>query len=281
MKRNTFLKQLPKHIIIWIFLLFTFFPVVWTISASFRAGGGLVGQKLIPDNPTLSHYERLGEIGFLTWIKNSLGVSISTAILTVFFISLAAYAFSRFNFWGKKYSLITLFILQMFPAIMGMVAIYLLLYHIGRYVPFLGLNTLSGLVMVYLGGGVPYNIWLMKGFLDSIPDSLEESALIDGATRFQAYYKIILPLSTPILAVVAITTFISTYSEFLLASIVLKDPAKYTFAVGLRNFVAGMYDVRWGDFAAASILGALPIVILFLALQNLIVSGLTRGAVKE
>jgi len=136
MKRNTFLKQLPKHIIIWIFLLFTFFPVVWTISASFRAGGGLVGQKLIPDNPTLSHYERLGEIGFLTWIKNSLGVSISTAILTVFFISLAAYAFSRFNFWGKKYSLITLFILQMFPAIMGMVAIYLLLYHIGRYVPF-------------------------------------------------------------------------------------------------------------------------------------------------
>jgi len=135
--------------------------------------------------------------------------------------------------------------------------------------------------MVYLGGGVPYNIWLMKGFLDSIPDSLEESALIDGATRFQAYYKIILPLSTPILAVVAITTFISTYSEFLLASIVLKDPAKYTFAVGLRNFVAGMYDVRWGDFAAASILGALPIVILFLALQNLIVSGLTRGAVKE
>jgi len=169
----------------------------------------------------------------------------------------------------------------MFPAVMGMVAVYLLLFHIGKYIPFLGLNTLSGLIMVYLGGGIPYNIWLMKGFFDSIPDSLEESALIDGATRFQAYYKIILPLATPILAVVAINSFIGTYSDFLLASIILKDPSKYTFAVGLRNFISGLYDVRWGDFAAASIVGALPIVILFLSLQNLIVSGLTRGAVKE
>jgi ABC-type maltose transport system permease subunit len=281
MKKNKLILQIPKHIIIWIFLIFTFFPVAWTISASIRAGGGLVGQKLIPENITIEHYSNLKDIGFFNWIKNSLIVSVTTAILTVFFVSLAAYAFSKFDFWGKKYSLLTLLILQMFPAIMGMVAVYLLLYHLGKYIPFLGLNTLSGLIMVYLGGGIPYNIWLMKGFFDSIPDSLEESALIDGATRFQAYYKIILPLSTPILSVVAITSFIGTYSDFLLASIVLKDPSKYTFAVGLRNFISGMYDVRWGDFAAASILGALPIVIMFLALQNLIVSGLTRGAVKE
>ncbi|MGB9857156.1 MAG: sugar ABC transporter permease [Dictyoglomaceae bacterium] len=280
MKSQNFLKQLPKHIIIWIFLLFTFFPVAWTISASFRAGGGLVGQRLIPEQPTLYHYQRLTEIGFFTWIKNSVIVSTSTSILNIFFVSLAAYAFSRFRFWGKNYSLMTLLILQMFPAIMGMVAVYLLLYHIGKYIPFIGLNTLAGLVMVYLGGGIPYNIWLMKGYFDTIPDSLEESALIDGATRFQAYYKIILPLARPILAVVAITTFIGTYSDFILANILLKDPAKYTFAVGLRNFVAGMYDVRWGDFAAASIVGGLPIVIVFLTLQNLIVSGLTRGAVK-
>ena len=281
MKRNKFLEQVPKHLIIWFILIFTFFPVVWTISASLRAGGGLVGQKLIPDVLTFEHYSNLKEIGFFNWIKNSLIVSLTTAILTVFFVSLAAYAFSRFNFWGKKYSLLTLLILQMFPAVMGMVAVYLLLFHIGKYIPFLGLNTLSGLIMVYLGGGIPYNIWLMKGFFDSIPDSLEESALIDGATRFQAYYKIILPLATPILAVVAINSFIGTYSDFLLASIILKDPSKYTFAVGLRNFISGLYDVRWGDFAAASIIGALPIVILFLSLQNLIVSGLTRGAVKE
>ncbi len=281
MRKNNFLNQLPKHLLIWFILVFTFFPVAWTISASLRAGGGLVGQKLIPDVLTLEHYSNLKSIGFLTWIKNSLIVSLTTAILTVFFVSLAAYAFSRFNFWGKKYSLLTLLILQMFPAVMGMVAVYLLLFHIGKYIPFLGLNTLSGLIMVYLGGGIPYNIWLMKGFFDSIPDSLEESALIDGATRFQAYYKIILPLATPVLAVVAINSFIGTYSDFLLASIILKDPSKYTFAVGLRNFISGMYDVRWGDFAAASIVGALPIVILFLSLQNLIVSGLTRGAVKE
>jgi len=281
MRRNKFLDQVRKHLIIWFILIFTFFPVVWTISASLRAGGGLVGQRLIPEVLTFEHYSNLKEIGFFNWIKNSLIVSLTTAILTVFFVSLAAYAFSRFNFWGKKYSLLTLLILQMFPAVMGMVAVYLLLFHIGKYIPFLGLNTLSGLIMVYLGGGIPYNIWLMKGFFDSIPDSLEESALIDGATRFQAYYKIILPLATPILAVVAINSFIGTYSDFLLASIILKDPSKYTFAVGLRNFISGLYDVRWGDFAAASIVGALPIVILFLSLQNLIVSGLTRGAVKE
>lgn len=281
MKKDNFIKQIPKHILIWIILSFTFFPVVWTFSASIRAGGGLVGQKLIPDVLTFEHYANLKEIGFFNWIKNSLIVSLTTAVLTVFFVSLAAYAFSRFSFWGKKYSLLTLLILQMFPAVMGMVAVYLLLFHLGKYIPFLGLNTLSGLIMVYLGGGIPYNIWLMKGFFDSIPDSLEESALIDGATRFQAYYKIILPLSTPVLAVVAINTFIGTYSDFLLASIILKDPSKYTFAVGLRNFISGLYDVRWGDFAAASIVGALPIVILFLSLQNLIVSGLTRGAVKE
>ncbi|MGC8813520.1 sugar ABC transporter permease [Dictyoglomus sp.] len=281
MKKNNFLNHIPKHLLIWIILVFTFFPVAWTVSASLRAGGGLVGQKLIPEVLTLEHYSNLKAIGFFNWIKNSLIVSLTTAILTVFFVSLAAYAFSRFNFWGKKYSLLTLLILQMFPAVMGMVAVYLLLFHIGKYIPFLGLNTLSGLIMVYLGGGVPYNIWLMKGFFDSIPDSLEESALIDGATRFQAYYKIILPLATPVLAVVAINSFIGTYSDFLLASIILKDPSKYTFAVGLRNFISGMYDVRWGDFAAASIVGALPIVILFLSLQNLIISGLTRGAVKE
>ncbi|MGC8930395.1 MAG: sugar ABC transporter permease [Dictyoglomus sp.] len=281
MKKNNFLNHIPKHLLIWIILVFTFFPVAWTVSASLRAGGGLVGQKLIPEVLTLEHYSNLKAIGFFNWIKNSLIVSLTTAILTVFLVSLAAYAFSRFNFWGKKYSLLTLLILQMFPAVMGMVAVYLLLFHIGKYIPFLGLNTLSGLIMVYLGGGVPYNIWLMKGFFDSIPDSLEESALIDGATRFQAYYKIILPLATPVLAVVAINSFIGTYSDFLLASIILKDPSKYTFAVGLRNFISGMYDVRWGDFAAASIVGALPIVILFLSLQNLIISGLTRGAVKE
>jgi len=236
MRKNKIILQIPKHIIIWIFLVFTFFPVAWTISASIRAGGSLVGQKLIPDNITIEHYSNLKDIGFFNWIKNSLIVSITTAILTVFFVSLAAYAFSKFEFWGKKYSLLTLLILQMFPAIMGMVAVYLLLYHLGKYLPFLGLNTLSGLIMIYLGGGIPYNIWLMKGFFDSIPDSLEESALIDGATRFQAYYKIILPLSTPILSVVAITSFIGTYSDFLLVKYCIKGSIQIYFCCWLKKF---------------------------------------------
>ena len=160
------------------------------------------------------------------------------------------------------------------------VSIYLLVLSIGRIIPALGINTHAGLIMVYLGGAMGVNAWLMKGYFDTIPSSLEESAMIDGASPFQAFFMIILPLARPILAVVFLLQFIGTYSEFILASILITSTEKYTLAVGLQFFIQDQYASRWGVFAAASVLGALPIVILFTLLQKNLVTGLTSGAVK-
>ena len=202
-------------------------------------------------------------------------------MITVFLCALGAYAFSRFRFRGRRAGLLALLLVQMFPQMLAMVAIYLLLIKIKEFVPWLGYNTHPGLIMVYLGGAMGFNTWFMKGYFDTIPRSVEESALVDGATPFQAFLRIVLPLARPILAVVLIIQFITTYSEYVLASILLKGTEMYTLAVGLRFFIQQAYDRRWGVFSAAAILGALLILAIFLPLQKLIISGLTGGAVKE
>jgi len=216
---------------------------------------------------------------FLNWVRNSILVAGFAAIITTIVCSIAAYPFSRMRFWGRRYGIMTLLLIQMFPSAVYMIAIYSLLNLLGRFVPFLGLDTLTGLTFVYLGG-IAYNMYIIKGFYDTIPDSLEESAMIDGATRFQTFYKIVIPLARPILAVVIILTFMNVFNEFIFASIILQDAKKYTYAIGLWTFSTGPYLTEWGLFTAAALLGMLPMTILFLSLQKYIVSGLTKGAVK-
>jgi ABC-type maltose transport system permease subunit len=282
-RRPTLVGSIVRHLIIWIVIVFALFPVVWIISASFNPTNTLVGQRLIPRNPSLKHYHELftnPQHPFPVWILNSVKVAGLTALFTVALTALGAYAFSRFRFRGRRTGLMALLLVQMFPQMLAMVAIYLLLLRLGGFIPAIGLNTHTGLIMVYLGGALGFNTWLMKGYFDTIPRSLEESAMIDGATHFQAFTRIILPLARPILAVVFILQFIGTYSEYLLASVLLTGVQRYTLAVGLRLFITGQYTTRWGMFAAAAILGALPIVLIFYLLQNQLVSGLTRGAVK-
>ena len=169
---------------------------------------------------------------------------------------------------------------QVFPGTMAMVALYLLLQYLGGLVPALGIDRKIGLILIYLGGGIPFNIWLVKGYFDTIPKALEESAMIDGATYWQAFTMIIMPLVRPILAVVTILSFVGQYNEFVLASVVLTSQSNFTLPVGLRFFMNAQQDARFGVFAACSIMGSLPIVILWLALQNQIISGLTGGSVK-
>lgn len=216
---------------------------------------------------------------FLKWVRNSVVVSGIAAIITTLICSLAAYPFSRMRFWGRRYGILTLLLIQMFPSAVYMIAIYSLLNVLGRFIPFLGLDTLSGLTFVYLGN-IAYNMYLIKGYYDTIPDSLEESAMIDGATRFQTFYKIVFPLARPILTVVVILTFMNIFNEFIFARIILQDAQKYTYAIGLWTFSSGPYQTEWGLFTAAALLGMLPMTILFLSLQKYIVSGLTKGAVK-
>lgn len=216
---------------------------------------------------------------FLRWLFNSVLVAGLTAIFTVLVTSLAAYPFSRMKFVGRSTGLYFLMIVQMFPIIMFMVAIYGILNFLGDYLPFIGLDTLGGLIFAYMGN-VAYNMWLFKGYYDTIPDSLEESAMIDGATRFQTFWLIVLPLSLPIIAVITILTFMNTFNEFVIAKIVLQSEINYTYAVGLQTFSQGPFETQWGMFTAASLIGAIPMVIIFLTMQKWIIGGLTQGSVK-
>ncbi len=282
-----FLERGFKHLIMLAILAFVLYPIIWIISASINPVGSLSAQSLIPDNPTLENYKLffLGgadqyDAPFLLWLWNSLKLSVLTGVIGTAMCALAAYAFSRFRFTGRRTGLLSLLLVQLFPQMLAMVAIYFLLLQIGDLAPWLGLNTHLGLLMVYLGGSLGFHTWLMKGFFDSIPHSLEESAQVDGASHFQAFIRIILPLARPMLAVIFILTMIFVYSDFILASILLQDTSQYTLSVGLKLFIFGSYNQRWGIFAAAALIGALPIVIIFLSLQDQIVAGLTQGSVK-
>jgi maltose/maltodextrin transport system permease protein len=216
---------------------------------------------------------------FTRWLLNSIIVAGITAILTVLMTSLGAYPFSRMRFAGRKQGLFFLMIIQMFPGVMFMIAIYGILKFMGDYFGILGLDSLDGLIFAYMGN-VAYNMWLFKGYYDTIPDSLEESAMIDGATRFQTFWRIVLPLSLPIIAVVMILTFMNIFNEFVIARIILQSESNYTYAVGLQTFSTGPYETEWGLFTAASLLGAIPMIVLFLSLQRWIIGGLTQGSVK-
>lgn len=215
---------------------------------------------------------------FVRWIGNSVLVALLVSLISVTVAALAAYPFSRMRFPGRSQGLLFLLLIQMFPSIMFMVAIYALLQFIGNYVAWLGLDSLGGLIFVY-SGGIAFNTWLIKGYFDTIPNSLEESAMIDGATRFQTFWKIVIPLARPILAVVAILTFMGIFNEFVMARILLQDINNWTYAVGLQQF-SGRFETSWGPFTAAALIGAIPMVTFFLILQDYIVGGLTKGAVK-
>jgi arabinogalactan oligomer/maltooligosaccharide transport system permease protein len=229
------------------------------------------------------NYEKLFNdptIPYMRWMLNSLIIAGSVAVLSVVIGAASAFAFSRLRFKGKKMGLQALLLIQMFPAILAIAAIYLIMEGIGNFAPEFGLGTQSGLVLVYLGGAMGVNIWLLKGFVDSIPIEIDEAAKIDGASEMQTYWQIFVPLASPVLAVVTLLSFIGTFNEYILARLFLVDMDIRTVAVGLQQFVAGQYSENWGAFAAGSILASIPIVIIFLSLQKYIVSGLAGGAVK-
>ena len=277
------LDRLWRHVVILVCIVFALFPVIWIMSASLDPANSIAGQKLIPPNASFINYQRLftsEQHPFGTWFLNTFKICIITSLLVVLITALAAYAFSRLRFKGRRSGLFAILLIQMFPQMLAMVTIYLIIFLIGEYIPALGLDTHSGLILVYLGGAMGANVWLLKGFFDTIPKSLEESAMIDGATHLQIFRKIILPLARPILVVVFFLQFMATYSEFVIARVLLANTNNLTMAVGLQTFVADQYAKRWGVFAAAALIGALPIVILFWVLQKQLVSGLTRGAVK-
>jgi len=283
MARRRRLDTALRLLIAFIFIAYALFPVVFVIGTSLNPSGSLTARDIIPANPTLDNYRKLftnPTNPFGRWMMNSLIVSGTTAILTVALTSLAAYSFSRFRFKSRKRLLQGLLLSQVFPNILAIVAVFLMLQQLGRHFPMFGLNTLGGLILIYLGGAIGFNTWLMKGFFDTVPRDLDESAMLDGASAWQTFTTIILPLVRPVLAVIFMLSFIGTYGDFLLARVLLTDTNQYTVAVGLSLFIGQQFGQRWGEFAAGAVIAAIPTMILFYISQSQLQGGLTSGAVK-
>ena len=255
-------------------------PLLYVISASLNPGGTLVGSNDLFRTVSGENFAELEARGFWGWLGNSLVVCTVTAIGTVLMGAAAAYAFSRFRFKGREQGLTGLLLAQMFPQTLAFVAIFLLLLTLKDVFPALGLDSLLGLICVYLGGALGVNTFLMYGFFNSIPRELDEAAKMDGATHTQIYWTIILRLVTPILAVVGLLSFISSFGDFLIAKGVLQRSENWTVAVGLYSLAADERTAPWGVFAAGAVIAAVPVVLLFLFLQKYIVGGLTAGSVK-
>jgi arabinogalactan oligomer/maltooligosaccharide transport system permease protein len=275
-KRIRFLQLAATHVVLAFFALVAIFPIWQVFNISLRPGDQLLSTslELVPRNATFENYVRLfTERDFLVWLRNSAAVTVSVTITGVIFASMAGYGFSRFRFVGKKAGLLSLLTTQMFPGTMLLLPMYIMLINLGL------INSYLGIVIVYSATALPFCIWTMKGYYDTIPTSLEEAARIDGCSHFTAFIKVILPLAAPALVITALFSFMSAWSEYIVAAQILQDTDLWTLPIGLKSFEASM-STEWGLYGAASIVVMIPVVGLFLGLSRWLVSGLTLGSVK-
>ncbi|MEV0953884.1 sugar ABC transporter permease [Promicromonospora sp. NPDC050249] len=269
-----------RHLVGVLAVVYAGFPLVYVVSASLADGGTLTGSNDLFASVSGANYVALGGTKFWTWMGNTLVVAVATGVGTVLMGAAAAYAFSRFRFSGRRVGLTALLVIQMFPQMLAFVAIFLLLISLGNVVPVLGLDSKLSLICVYLGGALGVNTFLMYGFFNTVPREIDEAAKIDGASHAQIYWTIVLRLTAPILAVVGLLSFISTFGEFIIARVLLQSEDNWTLAVGLYGWVSSLQDANWGLFTAGAVVSAVPVLALFLFLQKYIVGGLTAGSVK-
>ncbi|WP_103963396.1 sugar ABC transporter permease [Nonomuraea solani] len=263
---------------------FALFPILFVVSAAINPMGTLASTDLLPSGASAGNLVNLltsDTYPFGRWFFNSVFIALAASFASLLLSMFAAYAFSRMRFAGRRVGLLALLLIQMFPQFLAIVTIFMIFTEVTELYPAFGFNTVWGLLLLYLGGALGVNTWLMKGFLDTVPKELDEAATMDGATHAQIFWRVIMPLVTPILAVTALLAFIGTMSEFLMANVFLRDPESKTLAVGMYGMIAGdNRNTNFGMFAAATLLTAIPTVGVFLWLQKYIVSGLTAGAVK-
>ncbi len=271
-----------RHIVGVLAVLFAVFPIVYIVSAAVNPLGSVVATGLIPTSFSGENFVKLlndDSRPFLRWLGNTLLVAFVVTFVQVFCSALAAYAFSRFRFKGRRGGLLTLLLIQMFPQFLAAIAIFSMFTTIGEVIPRLGLNTLLGYMLVLFGGALG-QVWLIKGFFDSVPKDLDEAATVDGAGHATVFFRIILPLVRPVLAVTGLLAFVGAINEFLMASIFLRDERAKTVAVGLYGLIDQDRSNNLGVFAAGALITALPVVLLFQYLQRFIVGGITAGSVK-
>ena len=268
--------RIITHFVLIVFAMIAIYPVLQVVTISLRPADKLLSTSLeiIPEHATLKSYVKLfTEQPFLLWVRNSAMVSLTVTFTGVILAAMSGYAFSRFNFFAKKIGLLSLLLTQMFPATMLLLPLYIMLIHFGL------INTFSGIIFTYTATALPFCIWTMKGYYDTIPLSLEEAARIDGCNQFQAFYKVILPLAAPALVITGLFSFMTAWAEYIVAAQILQDTELWTLPLGLKSFEANM-STEWGLYGAASLLVMIPVVVLFLLLSRWLVSGLTLGSVK-
>lgn len=264
------------RIIIYVGILIVLFPILWVVGAAFSPGDAFFSGRIFPEHPSLVNFSKLfnaTDIDFVSCMKNSLIICTGVSIIQLLMTATSAYAFSRMKFKGRKYGIMSLMILQVFPAVMTVSAIYIILYK---------LNMIDNIwaLMVILSAGSAFNVWLLKNYIDDLPRELDEAARVDGATEWQIFWKIIMPLSKPMLAVMFFFCFQGIYNEFPISSVALKDPSSQTLAVGLQALVYNKFSQNWTEFSAGALLAALPLMIIFMLLQKNIEKGMVAGGVK-
>ncbi|HWI53867.1 MAG TPA: ABC transporter permease subunit [Symbiobacteriaceae bacterium] len=262
-----------SRLIIWVVCAAVLIPLLWVISASFTAGDAFFSGSLLPRPFTIDNYRAVFvQTNYLVWLKNSLLMAVAVGVIQAIVTALSAYAFARLRFRLRRVGLIALLLLQMFPSFLNLAALYVLFTKLELT------DSLLGMALIFVTGNA-FNIWVMKGFIDSIPRELDEAATVDGASGFQVFTKIILPLSAPMLAVQFLWAAVGVFNEYTLSSVLLQSPDRYIMGPGMRQFIFNQFSAHWTQFAAAAVLTSLPLVVLWLFLQRYIVSGLA-GAVK-
>lgn len=263
------------RVFLWFMILITLFPIVAVVSASMAKGNAFTQTTFFPAEWTLDNYIKVIEkTQFLLWVRNSLFISTIVAIVQLLLSVPAAFAFSKLRFWGRKNGLMSLLILQMFPTTMALPAIMGIVFTYN-------LTNKPWVLILILAGGSAYNIWLLKGAVDGIPDELVEAAYIDGASKFKVFLSIILPLLRNMLIVIFLFAFIGAYSEFMFTSAILKNANVQTITTGLQKFITNNFSANWTQYSASAVMAALPIVVIFMIFQKYIASGLVSGSVKE
>ncbi len=262
--------------ILLLFVAISIFPILRVFTISLRPGDNLLNTSLriIPEDASWANYVQLfTEKPFLTWIRNSLLVTLAVTVIGVALSSTAGYAFSRYKFPGRRAGLLALLVTQMFPATMLLLPLYIMISKLGL------VNSFVGLIIMYSASALPFCIWLMKGYYDTIPSSLEESATVDGASKFYAFWKIVLPLASPALVITALFSFMAAWNEYVVAAQVLWYEDMFTIPLGLKSLQGNM-TTQWGMYAAGALIISIPVIVIFLVLSKWLVSGLTLGSVK-
>ncbi len=273
-----------RYIVAALLVIFAVTPFFWVVATSMNPAKSLLGAKLIPDNLTLGNYGDLlnsKSFAFGLWMLNSFKVSFISVFFIVIITCVSAYALSRFRFTGKRGIMVAILILNVFPGILAMIAIYTLMQQLGTFIPGLGLNTHGGLIFIYVAGSMSINTLMVKSYIDTIAVELDESAMIEGATHWQTFWRIVFPVIQPIVVTVGILAFMTTYGDFIIANLLLKGNDKITVMVGIFQFTQQRFDTNWGIVTAGTVLAALPVVALFFSAQKHILGGLTSGAVKS